>query len=70
MNDIATLVENYQPVLQDPNEFRDTKIILFVGITGSGKNTMISELMKTDYKVMVSVKNNQLPKTIHLLIKL
>ena len=47
MNDIATLVENYQPVLQDPNEFRDTKIILFVGITGSGKNTMISELMKT-----------------------
>lgn len=47
MQDLETLINNYQPKLENPDEFRDTKIILFVGITGSGKNTMISELMKT-----------------------
>lgn len=47
MNDLVQLVENYTPKLEKPDEFKNLKIVLFVGITGAGKNMMISELLKT-----------------------
>ena len=44
--DVATLIANYKPSEDAKRIVRSAKIVLLVGITGAGKNTLKQELLK------------------------
>ena len=48
-NDIRELIDHYQPNARGQQLMRQTKIVLLVGITGAGKNTLLNEILKTGY---------------------
>lgn len=47
MESLELLVNNYQPSDEAIREFQKPTIILIAGIAGAGKNTVMSELLKT-----------------------
>lgn len=47
MESLEPLVNNYQPSDEAIREFQKPTIILIAGIAGAGKNTVMSELLKT-----------------------
>lgn len=45
---IQQLIEDYKPNAEGIDLMRRTQVVLLVGITGAGKNTILAELLKTD----------------------
>ncbi|MBP9667347.1 hypothetical protein KBD87_00875 [Candidatus Saccharibacteria bacterium] len=46
--EIMQLITNYRPNKDGVTMLAETKVVLLVGITGAGKNTILSEMLKTN----------------------
>lgn len=47
MEDIEQLIENYRPNERGLELLSNTRVVLLVGITGAGKNTILNKMMET-----------------------
>lgn len=63
MEQAFTLINNYIPSENAVNTLRQTPLVLIVGITGSGRDTLINELVKTGEYYQLVTTTTRAPRT-------